>query len=520
MSILGSRGPPALSRHYGRVCSRCSEHVQLPHRRHSPTLTLILLGRQYATGRPNPAGNRPAWRKEPARRTNLYAPTAQEEPESFAPDPSSKDGLLSRSYYSKEAAFSPIPLDLVPEHTNDDFDDSYRTLDSTRPAILEIVTQLPDEPLYKYLYRLGKSYLSFYKTGLKNIRRNWRERSELRNWCHPFTMQGIARYGGTPHYTRNKEMIPIPHISRRDYIFNQRTLHDLWKLLPFGLLFLCCGEFTPIAILILGNRITPYTCRIPAQQRKSLDDALDRFRLYIREMRRLTTHSVPDPKHTFDFQPPSLKREHTWKRDALFAHLVAKTNFSTLPFPIMGSLYFRLLLFRRLTGYWDSIFCDNILIRRGGGFAALSPLDLFDYALNYGSFSLLVIMQHEIKHKRNYNFINEDLKARLVPILEAEADAILTDDFTRLDPRVHWMRAYRDSMRWGRHTPDIHAALKLMNEFGMHWSTDASSWGGDWKFDTPPVPVELNAKGKPIKSDAQPLAVVQMVPSPKEVGGK
>lgn len=99
-------------------------------------------------------------------------------------------------------------------------------------------------------------------------------------------------------------------------------------------------------------------------------------------------------------------------------------------------------------------------------------------------------MQYEIKHRQNYDFINEDLKNRLVPILEAEADVIFDDDFTRLPPGMHWARAYRDSSRWGKHTPDIEAALEFMQEFEMEWSTDKEEWGGGWKFNTDAKAIE------------------------------
>ena len=91
-------------------------------------------------------------------------------------------------------------------------------------------------------------------------------------------------------------------------------------------------------------------------------------------------------------------------------------------------------------------------------------------------------MQYEIKHRNNYDFVNESLKQRLVPILNAEAEVMFDENFTRLHPSMHWARAYRDSTRWGTHTPDVQEALKLMGEFGMEWSMERDTWGGDWRF--------------------------------------
>ena len=126
-------------------------------------------------------------------------------------------------------------------------------------------------------------------------------------------------------------------------------------------------------------------------------------------------------------------------------------------------------------------------------------------------------MQYEISHQKNYDFVNQDLKDRLVPILDAEADVMFHEDFTRLHPSMHWARAYRDSTRWGTHTPDIDGALKLMKEFEMEWSTDRESWGGNWKFKSraqtsKPRPVEevkeiAEQEAEPVQKPLENLAL-------------
>jgi hypothetical protein len=372
--------------------------------------------------------------------------------------------------------FPPVSLERVPDVNLDDFPEGRRNLDSTRPAPLDPVIRNESDSTFSYYLSLGRSYLKFYKTGMKNIWANWNEFSEIKGWLHPFTLDAAARYGGTTHYNKKNENIPIPHITRREYQLYHKTKHDLLKLLPFGLILLICGEFTPLVILALGNRVTPYTCRIPSQQRKAYDDTLDRFRTFQREMRQLTRRSVPQPRHTFDFTPPGRRQEHPWRRDLLFAHLANQTNFYSLPFPLTAGLYWHFTLQPRLQKYWDKVFCDTVLIRREGGFAALSPQDIYEYARNFGSLSLFVIMQYELGYKKNYDFINEDLKARLVPVLEKEADEMFVEDFTRLSPTLHWVRAYRDNTRWAQ-SADVQTALKLMREFGMEWSPEL---GGRW----------------------------------------
>ena len=478
MSTVALRSHRALSFRPETVCSTCLKHVQRSEGREPLRSSTSQPRRTYVDWKNI---EHPEWRKQAVKRLNARKPEDIPQ-ENYTTNPRTKDGFLGPNFYSAESSFPPISIEPLPKVDLDTTPEDRRDLDSTRPAPLDEVTRSKDEKAFSYYLRLGKSFLKFYKTGMKNIKRNWTEYREIKGWLQPFTIGGSARYGGTPHQNQDKEMIPIPHISRREYILSFRTKHDVFKLLPFGLVLLICGEFTPLVVLLLGNRVTPYTCRIPSQQRKNLDKALQRFRTYQREMRRLTEKSVPSPRHTFDFQPPSRRVEHPWRRDALFAHLVDQTSFSTLPFPLTANLFWHSTLQPRLSAYWDRIFCDTLLIKRSGGFTSLSPQDIFEYALNYGSLSLFIIMQYEISHRKNYDFVNESLKKRLVPILEAEADVMLDEDFTRLHPSMHWARAYRDSTRWGTHTPDIQGALRLMREFRMEWSTDRESWGGNWKF--------------------------------------
>ncbi|RMD42279.1 hypothetical protein DV735_g2822, partial [Chaetothyriales sp. CBS 134920] len=426
------------------------------------------------------------WRRDSVARLNRRAQDPLVIPHD--PKPSSRGGLITPECYAPRPEYLPILLDPLPTPVEDEGGDgAKRTLDSTRPPHLDMPTKQEGQSLVSYYYAVGKAYLAFYKTGLRNVRSNWREYRELRAWIHPFTIVAAARYGGQQWKTKKPVIdpatgvqttsnhMPVPHISRREFQLYYRTISDVLKLIPFTFVLLICGEFTPLAILLFGNSIVPLPCRIPAQQRQAMDASVDRFRQWKRHMHKLTSLnsssssssssngsklSSSAPKHAFDFNTPRL--EHPWRRDMLFAYLVGQSRFARPLLPVMGSFYFHTVLHQRLTRYWERIFCDTILIRREGGFAALSPTDVFEYALNYGSLSLLVIMEHEIRARKNYDFVNDALKQRLVPILEREADAMFHDDFTRLMPHLHWMRAYRNTALW-RDTPDVLAAVDLLN---------------------------------------------------------
>lgn len=357
----------------------------------------------------------------------------------------------------------PIDLDVIPV-AKDGEEGRSTSLESTRPPSFEAPRRLASDTLLSYLLKTGKTYWAFYKTGLKNLLANRKDMKEIQAWIHPFSLPAAARYGGLMHKTKQDNDVPIPYITHRDFQLYHRTRADLRKLIPFGLLLLICGEFTPIALVVLGRRAVPKVCYLPGQQREEIDDAVDRFRLWKTEMAKLTAGNTPEhPAHQLDFTPKTGRLEHPWRRDLLFAYMVGLTNFYRLPFPITRGLYWHFILNGRITRYLENIFCDTILIRREGGFEAMSPQDVYEYAKNYGLLTLYIIMERQVANKR-YDFVNETLKRTLVPILEAEADLMLQDDFTRLTPNLHWAKAYRDTARWVD-SPDVRYAAQLMQKY-------------------------------------------------------
>jgi hypothetical protein len=363
-------------------------------------------------------------------------------------------------HYSPDARHMPInlaPLPEVEEHEKL----SRRSLASLRPPEFTYITREPSESLITYLMRMGKSYYAFYKSGLKQLWVNRKEMHTIRQWIFPFSLDGVARFGGLPHITKKQTEVPIPHIYRRDFQLVHRTRADLRKLIPFGLMLLVCGEFTPIALIVLGRKMVPRVCYLPAQQKEEMDDIVSRWRTWRRYMDDLTRPTrLAEPRHVLDYTPAGGEIEHPYKRDLLFGYLAGQTNLRDMPFPIFRGFYWHFIMQGRLREYWNQIFCDTILIMRDGGFESMSPLDIYEYARNYGLLSLFAIMDREIANK-NYDFINEDLKKELLPILKAEAQIMLNEDFTKLNPHLHWVRAYRDPSRWVG-TPDIEYAVKLL----------------------------------------------------------
>ncbi|EDN06948.1 predicted protein [Histoplasma mississippiense (nom. inval.)] len=132
---------------------------------------------------------------------------------------------------------------------------------STLPAPLSLPPKDPTANKAKYYFTLGKAYLSFYKTGLKNVYHNYRAALPLRR-----------RLGLSPHLPH----LPTPARLRRQTHQQRRhagrlirrAAYDVRRIIPFSLILMLCGEMTPFVVLALGSLVTPFTCRVPRQVEK------------------------------------------------------------------------------------------------------------------------------------------------------------------------------------------------------------------------------------------------------------
>ncbi|KKY29164.1 hypothetical protein UCRPC4_g00070 [Phaeomoniella chlamydospora] len=146
-------------------------------------------------------------------------------------------------------------------------------LSSTRPPPLTLPERLltkPGEPLppitenVKNLFHIAKGYLAFYKAGLKQLWANYKEYRQIVSRARAFDKL---------HWTTSekdlisklREFRRSTGITRREYNLYLRTRRDLRKLVPFGLVFLIFGEFSPLVLLPLGPRIIPFPCLLPQQ---------------------------------------------------------------------------------------------------------------------------------------------------------------------------------------------------------------------------------------------------------------
>ncbi|KIX09240.1 uncharacterized protein Z518_00319 [Rhinocladiella mackenziei CBS 650.93] len=281
--------------------------------------------------------------------------------------------------------------------------------------------QIPFGNQAKYYFELGKSYAGFYKTGLVNVWRNYKELQTIRQRVgRTRGLEDVVKYG-LPQGAKS-----VPVLTRTDYQLALRTQHDLGKLIPFGIIFIICGEFTPMVIVGIGSAVVPYTCRIPKQEEKDLFRPVriqDRYRTLLDNLK---SQGAAAQKWQFEFL------EAWWLR----------LNPFSKPFPVLGYLWHRFISGPRLRKHCEQVLCDTILIVREGGFDKLSPREVFLWSLKQG----LPILTHYVERLRlQGDTVDPDspkLKRILLPSVEAEAERILRVDWRQVRPEDHWLAVF------------------------------------------------------------------------------
>lgn len=365
-------------------------------------------------------------------------PAAPSKTKSSSPKTSTKSQRDSQNFKSNpeaqsgaeiEIGFRPLLINAVKPTPNQD-------LTLTRPADLETV--LPAEPdesgnvpftaHASYFYRLGKSYVNFYKTGVKNIWNNRKEYKKIKARLGPHTPEDAALYGGQDVWrqiarrTDNStevEIKKIPTITRREYQLCLRTRHDLGKLIPFGIVFAICGEFTPLVILALGSSVVPYTCRIPKQ--------VQHDRRWFEK--RLEAQAAEGVVKAGGSEVVGSLMEPEFLNALAFLHGVSP--FATLP-PIIGKLFFRFWVRPRLRRRGWEILADTVLIRREGGFGLLEPVEVYEYANKFFCPELVIASRADLYHTGTISW-DPEFASVLVEALEERATIMLARDWAH-DP--------------------------------------------------------------------------------------
>ena len=244
-----------------------------------------------------------------ARRYSSASPEPSQEPHTTDSKPvPAQSNTLSPEAANPPPTTRPAPLDLPPPpHPKPD------------PFTIENL---------KYRFAIGRAYLQFYKTGLKNIWLNTR-------------LLYAASVASDPELAKLR---PYPS-TRADLLLRQRWRHDIRRLPLFALLLLIFEEFTPLIVLLLPKS-APLTCRIPKQVQSLLRKA---------ESSRREARALPSVQNYLSSHNPTSKPLPV---DALATILSVRSSW-TLPLPfLLASKVQRRLKFLSLD--------DALLIQAGG----------------------------------------------------------------------------------------------------------------------------------------------------------
>lgn len=258
---------------------------------------------------------------------------------------------------------------------------------STFPA--DLVTPSPLSPsagaaekLKRYV-EYGRAYLTFYKTGLKNVYRNYRASLPLRKKL------GLPAYipmspPRTSTHNRNAPSITQEsQLGRAQFQLVRRSARDVRRMIPFTMILIVCGEFTPLIVPIFGSAITPATCRVPSQVEKervaatnrklatldayvaaSEDKSLALLRSDGTEQLRLLARRLADPAWAASADSASVLRSC-----AIFG-LIKRHDKAA------GSLLAGMIYRPRLARYVEYLTIDDGMIRAGGGVSAMNAAEV------------------------------------------------------------------------------------------------------------------------------------------------
>ncbi|MCJ1244579.1 hypothetical protein MMC30_001777 [Trapelia coarctata] len=121
---------------------------------------------------------------------------------------------------------------------------------STLPAPLVLPVRSPSQSAPSYYILLGKAYLAFYKTGAKAVYTNFKASQATTSRLPPSTSIPDALEKGL--------------LSRAEWQLIRRSRQDIKKVPLFALVFMICGEFTPLVVVFMAG-VVPRTCMIPKQ---------------------------------------------------------------------------------------------------------------------------------------------------------------------------------------------------------------------------------------------------------------
>ena len=387
--------------------------------------------------------------------------------------------LILRPHAARQLHIQPLTLLLSSRHRLSSTSASLnsttvRSLETTRPAPLDLpaaphplawpssASKNPTNWDFKYLFYLGRAYGKFFWTGVKNVYSNYKTTSGLKK-----------RLGRSlDSAARSKTLSYV------EYELALRTKRDLKKLLPFGLVFAICGEFTPLVILAVGSAIVPTTCVIPKQvvaDQKRMQQREQRYMMHIaenwakysaasptpssaqserRDLQRLQRQrrQQPNSQQQSDSQSPD---QHQVRQPIITAPDLHRLHISSSMSPFLYSLRENSLKSKLRTQCLEVLNTAS-LVAAEGGWKTKSAEDLYEWGTKYGSYSLRTYVEAALN--REEEPISEQMKTELLPIFENETKMML-EYAEKASEQDRWMGGYH-SWRLFPERPDCMAQRK------------------------------------------------------------
>ncbi|CAN9125192.1 unnamed protein product [Alternaria alternata] len=238
---------------------------------------------------------------------------------------------------------------------------------------ISVPARKPDQNFVKWLYRAGRAYLTFYKTGISHVRQTSKFAKTLR--------QKAAQIP-------NKDISEV--LTRAEWQIVRRSRSDTLRLPAFGLLVLLLGEWLPIVVMYI-TPVIPEACRIPQQVQRAirkLEDkrqerlrrvALDAMRLMSRDRPPIGTASSDapsvSPPNNGLLMPVTTKR---WNEMTLYELSLTAAQLDCYPaiFDLLPLTAPKFLLQRNVRKKLEYLNTDDRLINRDGGWAGLGKEEL------------------------------------------------------------------------------------------------------------------------------------------------
>ncbi|POS77805.1 hypothetical protein DHEL01_v203811 [Diaporthe helianthi] len=241
---------------------------------------------------------------------------------------------------------------------------------STRPPPLSLPARDPAASTFSHLFATGKAYLAFYKTGFKQIYINTR------------LVWSLASASGIPPDSSNSTGQPAaaspptlrPAVTTRSTeLLKRRWRHDMRRVPLFALMFVVCGEFTPLVVLALPG-VVPLTCRIPRQ--------VDKLRRAAEARRRASAGRIIQEEEEAEAEAEAeaegadangVHESNPLSRAAVTAHVARSLNlisplWDRLPLPDAAVA---LLASRKVRAHVAYLIRDGHLLSQAGGVPAL-----------------------------------------------------------------------------------------------------------------------------------------------------